>query len=65
MVRSLLAAQRSDWETGALVGWVVDRLLVCWPVSVDVVVAVDMLLVVCLREGGLRNQTGGGNLIDA
>jgi hypothetical protein len=25
-----------------LLGWVVDRLVVCWPVSVDVVVAVDI-----------------------
>jgi hypothetical protein len=28
------------WLTGVLVGWVVDRLVVCWPVFWDVVVAV-------------------------
>lgn len=28
--------------TGVLAGWVVDRLAVCWPVSWDVVVAVDI-----------------------
>ena len=27
---------------GLVVGWVVDRLVVCWPVSWEVVVAVDM-----------------------
>ena len=42
MVRSLWAALRSSWLVGVLVGWVVDRLAVCWPVSVDVVVAVDI-----------------------
>ena len=31
-----------DWVTGVLVGWVAVRLVVCWPVSWDVVVAVDM-----------------------
>jgi len=50
-----LAAERSSWVVGVLVGWVVDRLVVFWPVSldVDVVVAVDMkwfLFFVC--EGG-------------
>jgi hypothetical protein len=29
-------------HVGVLVGWVVDRLAVCWPVSVEVVVAVDI-----------------------
>ena len=42
VVRSLLAAERSSWVVGVLVGWVVDRLVACWPVSWDVVVAVDM-----------------------
>jgi len=42
VVRSLLAAERSSWLAGVLVGWVVLRLVVCWPVSWDVVVAVDM-----------------------
>jgi hypothetical protein len=28
--------------TGVLLGWIVGRLVVRWPVSVDVVVAVDM-----------------------
>jgi|688.fasta_scaffold194156_3 hypothetical protein len=42
VVRSLLAAERSRWVDGVVVGWVVDRLVVCWPVSWDVVVAVDM-----------------------
>jgi hypothetical protein len=42
VVRSLLAAERSDWERGVLVGWVVDRLVVCWPVVGSVVVAVDI-----------------------
>jgi hypothetical protein len=30
------------WVTGVLLGWVVGRFVVCWPVSWDVVVAVDM-----------------------
>ena len=42
VVRSLWAALGVVWVTGVLVGWVVDRLAVCWPVSWDVVVAVDM-----------------------
>jgi hypothetical protein len=46
VVRSLLAAERSDWERGVLVDWVVDRLVVCGPVVGSVVVAVDMLLIV-------------------
>jgi hypothetical protein len=37
-----LAAQRSNWVVGVLVGEVVVRLVVRWPVSWDVVVAVDM-----------------------
>jgi len=42
VVRSLLAALRSSWLVGVLVGWVVDRLVVCSPVAGSVVVAVDM-----------------------
>jgi hypothetical protein len=42
VVRSLLAALGVVWVTGLLVGWVVDRLAVCWPVVGSVVVAVDM-----------------------
>ena len=40
MERSLLAAERSVWVAAAVVGWVVVRREVVWPVSV--VVAVDM-----------------------
>jgi hypothetical protein len=50
VVRSLWAAERSSWVVGVLVGWVVGRLVVVWPVSRDVVVAVDMkwfLFLVC------------------
>jgi predicted membrane metal-binding protein len=54
MVRSLLAALGEVWLVGVLVGWVVVRLVVCWPGSWEVVVvAVDMkwfLFFVC--EGG-------------
>jgi hypothetical protein len=53
VVRSLWAAERSSWVVGVLVGWVVVRFAVCWPVSWDVVIAVDMkwfLFLVC--EGG-------------
>ena len=42
VVRSLLAALGEVWVVGMLVGWVVLRLAVCWPVSWDVVVAVVM-----------------------
>ena len=43
VVRSLWTAERSSWVVGLVVGWVVGRLVVCWPVSWDVVVvAVDM-----------------------
>jgi hypothetical protein len=56
VVRSLLAAERSSWFVGVLVGWVVVRLVVCWPVSWEVVVAVDMqkwfLFLVCERVQG-------------
>ncbi len=42
VVRSLLAALGVVWVTGLWLGWVVDRLVVCWPVFWDVVVAVDI-----------------------
>ena len=42
-MRSLLAAERSSWVVGVVVGEVVDRLAVCWPVSWDVVVKVDIV----------------------
>jgi hypothetical protein len=43
VVRSLWAALGVVWVTGVLVGEVVDRLAVCWPVSWEVVVAVDIV----------------------
>ena len=42
VVRSLWAALGEVCVAGLLVGEVVVRLAVCWPVSVEVVVAVDM-----------------------
>jgi len=42
VVRSLWAALGVVWVMGLLLGWDVDRLVVCWPVSWDVVVAVDI-----------------------
>jgi hypothetical protein len=42
VARSLLAALRSSWVVGVLVGWVVVRRELFWPVSGDVVVAVDI-----------------------
>jgi hypothetical protein len=42
VVRSLMPADHSVWVAGVLLGLVVDRLVVCWPVSVDVVIEVDM-----------------------
>jgi len=42
--RSLLEALGVVWVMGLLLGWDVDRLVVCWPVSWEVVVAVDMKL---------------------
>jgi hypothetical protein len=42
VVRSLWAALGEVWVVGLLVGWIVDRLVVLWPVSWDVVVAVGM-----------------------
>jgi hypothetical protein len=40
VVRSLLAAERSSWVVGVLVGWVVVRRELVWPVVGSVVVAV-------------------------
>jgi hypothetical protein len=42
VVRSLWAELGEVWLTGALLGWVVDREDWFWPVSWDVVVAVDI-----------------------
>jgi hypothetical protein len=42
VVRSLWAAERSSWDVGLLVGWVVVRLMVCGLVWDSVVVAVDI-----------------------
>ena len=50
VVRSVLAAERSSWVVGVLVGWIADRLAVCWPVSWDVVVAVDTEVACLHRE---------------
>ena len=47
VVRRRLAALGVVWVTGVLVGWVVVRLAVCWPVSWDVVVVVDMKWFLC------------------
>jgi hypothetical protein len=60
-----LAAERSDWERGVLVGWVVGRGDWLWLVVGSVVVAVDILLVASLHKGGLRNRAGGRNLMAA
>lgn len=61
-MQSLLAAERSSWLVGVLVGWVVLRLVVCWPVVGSVVVAVD--IGTCdLLEGwteGPAAHAGGG-----
>jgi hypothetical protein len=46
VVRSLFAALGVVWVTGVLVGWVVDRGDWLWPVSWDVVVAVDIVFFV-------------------
>jgi len=42
VVQSLWAAERSRLVVGVFVGWVVARLEVCWPVLMDMVVAVDI-----------------------
>ena len=56
VVRSLWAAERSSWVVGVLECWVVVRLAVCWPVSWDVVVAVD----VGFRVFFMKKNTGHG-----
>jgi hypothetical protein len=63
VVRSLWAALGEVCVARLLVGWVVDRLAVCWPVSWDVVVKVDMERM-GLLEGWMEGpaaQTGGGS----
>ena len=62
VVRSLWAALGMVWVTGVLVGWVAVRLVVCWPVSWDVVVAVDIDTWNLLGENveGPTAKTGGG-----
>ena len=66
VVRSLLAALGVVWVTGVLVGWVVVRLVVCWPVVGSVVLAVDIgtcdLLGELVGRAGRQDcwQTGGG-----
>jgi hypothetical protein len=54
VVRRRLAAERSDWERGVLVGWVVGRGDWLWLVVGSVVVAVDMLLIVWFLLGVTR-----------
>ena len=55
VVRSRWAAERSSWVVGVFVGWVEVRLVVCWPVSWDVVVAVDILLFGSCEKRGDRS----------
>ena len=56
MVRSLWAELGEVWLTGVLLGWVVDREDWFWPVSWDVVVAVD-IGTWNLREGWMEAPT--------
>jgi hypothetical protein len=58
VVRSLWAAERSSWVVGLLVGWVAVRLVVCWPVSVEVVVAVDIEVCVSIEKVRGLSVTG-------
>ena len=62
VVRSLWAAERSSWVLEMLVGWVVVRLLLCWPVSCDVVVVVGIGTCDLLERWmeGPAAQAGGG-----
>jgi hypothetical protein len=62
VARSLLAALGVVWVMGVLVGEVVDRLVVCWPVSWEAVVAVDIGTYDLLERWmeGPAAQTGGG-----
>jgi hypothetical protein len=64
VVRSLWAALGEVWVVGLFVGWVVDRLVVCWPVVGSVVVAVVMgspegLVVVSESVRGVNSRRGG------
>ena len=60
VARSLWAAECSSWAVGVLVGWVVVRRELIWPVSWDVVVAVDMkwFLFLGWREGTEAGKDG-------
>jgi hypothetical protein len=62
VVRSLLAAERSSWLVGVLVGWAVVRRELFWPVVDSVVVAVDIGTCDLLGEWMecAAAQTGGG-----
>ena len=57
VVRSLWAAERSSWVVGELVGWVVVRLAVCWPVVDSVVVSGGMVF--CLVPVSDRRPSAG------
>ena len=56
VVRRRLAAECSSWVVGVFVGWVEVRLVVCWPVSWEVVVAVDMKKGVSVRRIEVVNE---------
>jgi hypothetical protein len=59
VARSLLAAERSSWLVGVLEGEVVVRIVLRWPVSWDVVVAVDMKSGVSMNvDCGIGRQAG-------
>jgi hypothetical protein len=55
VMRRRLAAMRSSWVVGVVVGWDVDRLVVCRPVSWEVVVAVDTKWFLMWFVGRARN----------
>jgi hypothetical protein len=59
VARSLLAAERSTWVVGVLLGWVVVRRELVWPVSWDVVVAVLMCVPVFGVLKGTEMGVGG------
>ncbi len=60
VVRRLVAADRSSWVVGLLVGWVVVRLVVVWRVVGSVVVAVGMnCSCFGLGEGLKRSRLAG------
>jgi hypothetical protein len=58
VVRSLWAALGEVCVVGLVVGWVVVRLAVCWPVSVEVVVAVDIEVCVSIEKVRGLSVTG-------